>query len=131
MEDILTRFSTQKNRIPPIFMPLFEPHITKVRNGINKGLIDVAWNSLIHERYFEGVNKSLDELTRIVNEIMDLKEQRIDGILDEVANMEVIDLPTTQSFKVNLLGYTFSYNNNLTMQFCIFTINFLTTRILV
>lgn len=102
MEDVLARFTTQKQRIPQIFMPLLEPHIKKVRFSINKGLIDIAWNSLIHERYFNNVNQDLDELTRIVDEIIDLKEQRIDEILFEVADLELISLPSNQSFKVAL-----------------------------
>ena len=101
-EDTLNRFYSQKKRIPPIFMPLLEVHIKKALRSINQGLVDVAWNSLIHERYFTRVNNDLDELTRIVDEVIDLKEQRIDSLLIDVADMELISLPSNQSFKVYL-----------------------------
>ena len=103
MEDVLDRFNSQKGRIPPIFMPLLENHIKKVRLGINRGLIDIAWNSLIHERYFTGVSNDLNELTSIIDEIIDLKEQRIDTLLNDLADLELISLPTNRTFKVRAL----------------------------
>ena len=72
-EDILTRFIDLKKRIPPIFMPLMEKHISKVTFCLKKGLLYVCWNSLIHERFFNEVDAALDELARIIDEVIDLK----------------------------------------------------------
>ena len=72
-EDILTRFTDLKKRIPPIFMPLMENHISKVTFCLKKGLLNVCWNSLIHKRFFDEVDAALDELARIIDEVIDLK----------------------------------------------------------
>ena len=101
MESLLNTYEEQKARIPPIFMPLMEGHIREVHQKISKGLIYICWNSLIQDKFFHGIAESLAQLKRIIDEVIDLKEQRIDVLLDKIANYELINLPTDKSIKVN------------------------------
>ena len=62
--------------------------------------MDICWNSLIQQRYFDGINESLSVLKRIIDEVIDLKEQRIDTLLNKIASHELINLPGDKSIKV-------------------------------
>ena len=66
--------------------------------------MDICWNSLIQQRYFDGINESLAILKRIIDEVIDLKEQRIDTLLNKIASHELINLPGDKSIKVSLLA---------------------------
>ena len=65
--------------------------------------MDICWNSLIQQRYFDGINESLAILKRIIDEVIDLKEQRIDTLLNKIASHELINLPGDKSIKVSSL----------------------------
>ena len=65
--------------------------------------MDICWNSLIQQRYFDGINESLSMLKRIIDEVIDLKEQRIDTLLNKIASHELINLPGDKSIKVSSL----------------------------
>ena len=101
MESLLKTYEEQKARIPPIFQPLMEGHIREVHQKISKGLIHICWNSLIQDKFFKDVTDSLANLKRIIDEVIDLKEQRIDALLEKIASYELITLPTDKSIKVN------------------------------
>jgi len=101
METCLETYEVQKARIPSIFAPLLEKHVRAVRTKINKGLMDICWNSLIQGKYFKGISEALDNLKRIIDEVIDMKEQRIDALLAKIANHELIILPPEKSIKVN------------------------------
>ena len=68
---------------------------------ISKGLIYICWNSLIQDKYFNGIAEGLANLKRIIDEVIDLKEQRIDVLLEKIASYELITLPGDKSIKVN------------------------------
>ena len=101
MEQLLKQYEEQKARIPPIFQPLMEGHIRQVHQKISKGLIYICWNSLIQDKYFNGIAEGLANLKRIIDEVIDLKEQRIDVLLEKIASYELITLPGDKSIKVN------------------------------
>ena len=69
--------------------------------------MDICWNSLIQQRYFDGINESLSVLKRIIDEVIDLKEQRIDTLLNKIASHELINLPGDKSIKVSSLPVRF------------------------
>ena len=101
MEQLIKTYDEQRARIPPIFQPLMEGHIHEVQQKIKKGLIYICWNSLIQEKYFQGISEGLAKLKRTIDEVIDLKEQRVDVLLEKIANYELISLPTDKSIKVN------------------------------
>ena len=51
----------------------------------------------------KGINESLSMLKRIIDEVIDLKEQRIDTLLNKIASHELINLPGDKSIKVSSL----------------------------
>ena len=62
MEQLIKTYDEQRARIPPIFQPLMEGHIHEVQQKIKKGLIYICWNSLIQEKYFQGISEGLAKL---------------------------------------------------------------------
>ena len=82
--------------------------------------MDICWNSLIQQRYFDGINESLAILKRIIDEVIDLKEQRIDTLLNKIASHELINLPGDKSIKVrsrsSSLHFRFSSGSSIMLR---------------
>ena len=98
LENILSEYNQAKESIPSIVQQLMKPHTKKVDRAIRHGLIFTTWSSLNHKLYFHNVEKVLNQLKRIIREVNDLKEARIDEILHDITTTVLIDFDDESSF---------------------------------
>ncbi|XP_022239106.1 dynein heavy chain 8, axonemal-like [Limulus polyphemus] len=93
---LLDNFVSLKKKIPQVFLPLMSPLLKKVNAVFGPGLTYITWTSLKLPEYFVTVSNSLKHLEHVINQVADIKTSRIDNILDEISNSELIEFPTTK-----------------------------------
>ena len=91
-------YNNAKDGIPSIVLPLMKPHTKQVDRAVRHGLIFTTWSSLNHQLFFHNVEKALNQLKRIIREVKDLKEARIDEVLLDITNTVLIDFDDESSF---------------------------------
>ena len=91
-------YNKAKESIPFIVSQLMKPHIKQVDRAIRHGLIFTTWNSLNHQLFFHNVEKALNQLKRIIREVNDLKEARIDEVLHDITTTVLVDFDDESSF---------------------------------
>ncbi|XP_078482966.1 dynein axonemal heavy chain 8 [Ciona intestinalis] len=92
LETLLGDYDKAKESIPSIFMPLMKQHLHQVDRAIRNGLVFITWSSLNHKLYFHNVEKVLNQLNRVIRDVNDLKEARIDEMLQDIATTALVDL---------------------------------------
>jgi len=105
----LSEYNQAKESIPSIVQQLMKPHTKEVDRAIRHGLIFTTWSSLNHKLYFHNVEKVLNQLKRIIREVNDLKEARIDEVLYEITTTVLVNFDDESSFTTTkfLAKYTF------------------------
>ncbi|XP_071944819.1 dynein axonemal heavy chain 8-like [Antedon mediterranea] len=87
-------------KIPTIFQAVMAPHLKKVDLIMQPGLAVLTWTSLNIETYFHSIRKALKDLALLVKEVNDIREARIDSLLDEMGSMILCDLPSDKPWTV-------------------------------
>ncbi|XP_077975281.1 dynein axonemal heavy chain 8-like [Styela clava] len=98
LECMLNDYDGAKEKIPTIFQPLMKQHLKKVDAAIRQGLVFTTWSSLNHDLYFHNVNRELSQLNRVIRDVNDLKEARIDDMLEDIATTALIDLEDDKTY---------------------------------
>lgn len=98
VQDILERTKRVTQAIPELFEPMLATLRHKVDKALQPGLIALTWTSLTLPDFFETVNKTIDELELMIKRLTDIKEQRIDKVLDVMAATLLVDLPESEPY---------------------------------
>ncbi|XP_033097186.1 dynein heavy chain 5, axonemal-like, partial [Anneissia japonica] len=93
LKSLLEENVALRAEIPSIFQAVMAPHLKKVDLIIQPGLTVLSWTSLNIEAYFHSIRKALRDLALLVKEVNDIREARIDSLLDEMGTMMLCDLP--------------------------------------
>ncbi|XP_070548103.1 dynein axonemal heavy chain 8-like [Ptychodera flava] len=87
--------------IAPIFHPLMAANIKKVDMALNPGLTFLSWTSLNLHSYFASVQASMRELSLLNKRVNDIKESRIDSVLQEMSDTLLCILPEETPWTVD------------------------------
>uniref|UniRef100_H2YUI8 AAA+ ATPase domain-containing protein n=1 Tax=Ciona savignyi TaxID=51511 RepID=H2YUI8_CIOSA len=100
LEMLLEDYDKAMESIPSIFMPLMKQHLHQVDRAVRNGLVFITWSSLNHKLYFHNVEKELNQLKRVIRDVNDLKEARIDDMLNDIATTALVDLEDETTYTI-------------------------------
>lgn len=87
-------------KVPEILAPLMQPHVQKVDDALEPGLVSLTWMSLNLDSFIDGVNYELKELEALINCAVDILESRIYALFQEMLDVSLCELPTGESVAV-------------------------------
>ncbi|XP_037533193.1 dynein heavy chain 5, axonemal [Nematolebias whitei] len=93
LELMLSENSRVRAKIQTAFEPLAVPHVAKVDDAIQPGLIYLNWTSLNVDKYLSSIEKTLEDLELLMDRVNDLVEFRIDAVLQEMSRSTLCVLP--------------------------------------
>ncbi|MEQ2240347.1 hypothetical protein ILYODFUR_013861, partial [Ilyodon furcidens] len=83
-------------KIQTAFEQMAMPHVAKVDEAIQPGLISLSWTSLSIDKYLSRIDKALADLELLIDRVNDLVEFRIDAVLQEMSVSTLCVLPEDQ-----------------------------------
>ncbi|XP_062848702.1 dynein axonemal heavy chain 5 [Trichomycterus rosablanca] len=90
---VLAENSRVRAKIQPFFEQLLVPHVAKVDEAIQPGLILLNWTSLSIDKYVNRITAALEELELLLDRVNDLIQFRIDAVLQEMSGATLCALP--------------------------------------
>nr|XP_019946997.1 PREDICTED: dynein heavy chain 5, axonemal [Paralichthys olivaceus] len=98
LEFMLSENTRVRAKIQSSFKQLAMPHVAKVDEAIQPGLISLSWRSLNIDKYLSRVDKTLVDLELLIDRVNDLVEFRINAVLQEMSSATLCDLPEDEPF---------------------------------
>ncbi|XP_044272703.1 dynein axonemal heavy chain 8 [Tribolium madens] len=93
IKGLVERNDKIRSTIPPLFIPLIRMQLIKMEDAFRPGFSVITWTSTKIPEYCEEVNNVLDYIEMFVKEVKDMKEARIDEVLDAIAATSLVYLP--------------------------------------
>jgi dynein heavy chain len=93
IKGLVERNDNIKSNIPPLFIPLIRLQLMKMEDAFRPGFSVITWTSTKIPEYCEEVTNVLDYIEMFVKEVKDMKEARIDEVLDAIATTSLVHLP--------------------------------------
>ena len=98
VQGILERSQRVTAQIPELFAPMLAALTHKVDKALQPGLISLTWTSLTLSEYYDSVHQAIDDLELMIKRLTDIKEQRIDSVLDTMAGTLLVELPEDEPY---------------------------------
>ncbi|XP_061708954.1 dynein axonemal heavy chain 8 [Cydia pomonella] len=108
MKYLVDRNNKIRKSMPKLYLPLLRAQLVKMEKAFQPGLSTITWTSLEIPAYCTAIEVVLDEVDLFVKEVVDIKEARIDAILQSIAKTLLVLLPE-QAVEPNVF-----YEDNLT-----------------
>ncbi|RVE46462.1 hypothetical protein evm_008872 [Chilo suppressalis] len=93
MKYLVERNNAIRRSMPKLYLPLLRAQLIKLEKAFQPGLSTITWTSLEIPAYCENIAKVLDEVDLFVKEVVDMKEARIDTILQSITKTLLVYLP--------------------------------------
>ncbi|CAG9816206.1 unnamed protein product [Phaedon cochleariae] len=90
---LITRNDTIRMNIPSLFLPMMRPQLIKMENSFMPGFSTITWTSMRIPEFCEEVTNVLDYIEMFVKEVRDMKEARIDEVLESLSTTPLVYLP--------------------------------------
>nr|XP_026487863.1 dynein heavy chain 8, axonemal-like [Vanessa tameamea] len=90
---LVNRSDQIRRSMPKLYLPLLRAQLIKMDSAFQSGLSIITWTSLEIVSYCENIERVLDEVDLFVKEVVDIKEARIDAILQSVTKTLLVYLP--------------------------------------
>lgn len=100
---LIIRNDTIRADIPKLFVPLMRPLLISMENVFMPGFSAITWTSMKIPQFVDDISKCLDAIEMFVKEVTDMKEARIDEVLDSIINILLVYLPTDPIFPSEFL----------------------------
>ncbi|XP_023932721.1 dynein heavy chain 5, axonemal [Lingula anatina] len=101
LEEMLQEYDGIVARIPHILLPLMQPFRDQVGEALLPGLMALTWNSLNLEAYLSNAYRSMSDLEKLVKQVSDILECRIEAVLAEMGSIALCDLPEDEPITVD------------------------------
>ncbi|KAJ2947929.1 hypothetical protein O0L34_g9722 [Tuta absoluta] len=79
--------------MPKLFLPLLRAQLIKLDKAFKPGLSTITWTSLEVTEYCDKIESVLNEVDLFIKEVVDIKDSRIDAILNSITNTMLVYLP--------------------------------------
>ncbi|KAJ8960348.1 hypothetical protein NQ317_010573 [Molorchus minor] len=94
IKSLITRNDSIRTSIPSLFLPLMRTQLIKMENVFMPGFSTITWTSMKIPEFCQDVTNVLDYIETFAKEVRDMKEARIDEVLENLANTtSVVYLP--------------------------------------
>nr|XP_037867095.1 dynein heavy chain 8, axonemal isoform X2 [Bombyx mori] len=90
---LVERNNQIRKSMPKLYLPLLRAQLIKIEKAFQPGLSTITWTSLEIPSYCDNIEAILDEVDLFVKEVVDMKEARIDAILQSISKMLLVYLP--------------------------------------
>ncbi|XP_052742928.1 dynein axonemal heavy chain 8 [Bicyclus anynana] len=90
---LVNRNDQIRRSMPKLYLPLLRAQLVKLDSAFQPGLSSITWTSLEIESYCDKIESVLDEVDLFVKEVVDMKEARIDAILQSISKTLLVYLP--------------------------------------
>ncbi|XP_072937033.1 dynein axonemal heavy chain 8 [Epargyreus clarus] len=82
-----------RRSMPKLYLPLLRAQLVKLEKAFQPGLSTITWSSLEIPAYCDNIERILGEVDLFVKEVVDMKEARIDAILQSITKTLLVYLP--------------------------------------
>lgn len=110
---LIERNNTIRGNIPPLFVPLIRSILIKMEDAFRPALSVITWTSTKIPEFCEEVTATLDNIEMFVKEVKDMKDARIDEVLDNLANTNLVYLPPTALTPQEFFEQNKTYMNHI------------------
>ncbi|XP_017775151.1 PREDICTED: dynein heavy chain 8, axonemal [Nicrophorus vespilloides] len=93
MTALIKRHDFIRLTIPKLFFPLLKLILIKMENIFMPGFSSITWTSMKIPQFCKEVGEFLDYIEVFVKEASDIKEARIDEVVDGIAQLILVHLP--------------------------------------
>ncbi|KAJ8937281.1 hypothetical protein NQ314_011969 [Rhamnusium bicolor] len=90
---LVIRNDTIRLNIPSLFLPMMRAQLLKMENVFMPGFSTITWTSMKIPEFCQEVTNVLDYIEMFVKEVRDMKEARIDEVLDTLSVTSLVYLP--------------------------------------
>ncbi|XP_022920277.2 dynein axonemal heavy chain 8 [Onthophagus taurus] len=116
VKSLVSRNDMIRQTIPKIFLPLMRSQMIKMENVFMPGFSTITWTSMKIPEFCENITDCLDEIEMFVKEVTDMKEARIDEVLDGLAKVCFVYLPDEPVMPAELLELNKNYRKKITKE---------------
>ncbi|XP_049799902.1 dynein axonemal heavy chain 8-like [Schistocerca nitens] len=89
---LIARNDAVRKRIPELYIPLMRLHLAKLDRAFQDGLSSITWTSLRIPEFFEKADAVLTDMENFLKDLCDLKESRVDAVLESMSEVRVLGL---------------------------------------
>ncbi|KAJ8919736.1 hypothetical protein NQ315_006264 [Exocentrus adspersus] len=90
---LVERNDSIRMNIPTLFLPMMRVQLIKMENVFRPGFSTITWTSMKIPEFCQTVSKVLDYIEMFVKEVRDMKEARIDEVLETISQTCLVYLP--------------------------------------
>uniref|UniRef100_A0A1I8FY30 Dynein heavy chain 5, axonemal n=1 Tax=Macrostomum lignano TaxID=282301 RepID=A0A1I8FY30_9PLAT len=101
LNSLLEDYSRVLSTVPQEYEPLMGPRLGRLRRALEPGLTSLNWMSLATDSYIRDVRADMCELELLLARAKDLREFRIDRVLEEMANVRLCELPDSEPWTID------------------------------
>lgn len=113
VKNLIERNDSIRINIPALFLPLMRPLLLKMENVFLPGFATITWTSMKIPEFVEDVTNVLDYVDMFSKEVKDMKEARIDEILEALTHTMLVWLPPNATTPQELLERNIKHKLNL------------------
>ncbi|KAF5281562.1 hypothetical protein FQA39_LY05097 [Lamprigera yunnana] len=101
-----------RKNILKLFIPLLRTELFKMQIAFMPGLSTITWTSIKIPEFCKKVTHILTLTGTFIKEVTDMKEARIDEVLDGIASINLLNLPDTPLLPDELLECFFNFRKH-------------------
>ncbi|XP_060520516.1 dynein axonemal heavy chain 8 isoform X2 [Cylas formicarius] len=90
---LVERNDSIRHSIPTLFLPMMRVQLIKMEDAFMPGFSTITWTSTKIPEFCDEVSTVLDYVEMFLKEVRDMKEARIDEVLETLANTSLVYLP--------------------------------------
>ncbi|XP_030752815.1 dynein heavy chain 8, axonemal [Sitophilus oryzae] len=110
---LIARNDKIRSTIPPLFLPMMKMQMIKMENAFMPGFSTITWTSLKIPEFCKEVTDVLDYIEMFVKEVRDMKEARIDEVLEVIGKTSFVYLPNEPLPPADFLQQNINFSNSL------------------
>lgn len=113
VKSLIERNDAIRMNIPTLFLPMMRPQLIKMENAFMAGFATITWTSMKIPQFCEEVTNVLDYIEMFVKEVRDMKEARIDEVLETLSTTCLVYLPPDAISPSDFLEQNIKHRNKL------------------
>ncbi|CAG9764101.1 unnamed protein product [Ceutorhynchus assimilis] len=110
---LIERNDKIRSTIPPLFLPMMRVQLLKMENAFMPGFSTITWTSTKIPEFCREVTAVLDYIEMFVKEVRDMKEARIDEVLEAIAMMSLVYLPNVPIIPAEFLRENIKHREDI------------------
>ncbi|KAB0798200.1 hypothetical protein PPYR_09193 [Photinus pyralis] len=116
VKQLVDRNEKMKKNLLKLFLPLLRSQLLKMQNVFLPGLATITWTSMMIPEFCKDVSDTLVTVQMFVKEVTDMKEARIDEVLEGISNTTLLYLPDEPLYPSELLAGCLEYKKQKVLE---------------